>query len=136
MNSNDLYSNAHLIVAAIRILEYRHKKPPLIEDVCKSIPFSIEQGHLLCRKLKDLGIVEMVDGAYGVRLSINDHLQIEKIDRDIKETHIKEDLEKFKESQKKFSKKIESIKAEQEKKQKDLFAELEQKLKRDLKESE
>jgi hypothetical protein len=53
----DLYKKAHLIVAAIRLLEYQKDNSPSIEKVCHMLSFSIEQGNLIVRRLKDLGVL-------------------------------------------------------------------------------
>jgi hypothetical protein len=128
----DFYKKAHLIVAAIRLLEYQDNSSPSIEKVCRMLSFSIEQGHLLVRSLKDLGIVDITEGAFGTRLFIQNHLALENIPRGEKEDKLATELEKFQNAQKERSKKFESIKAEQAAKKKNLFAEIEQKLKKDL----
>lgn len=129
MKNTDLYSAAHLIVAAIRILEHKNAAPPSIEDVCKTISFSLEQGNLICNKLNKMGIIEVVKGGYGTKLFIKDHLKIEKIPRNEKGNLLEEELKKFQNTKKDFTKKIESLQAKQTQKQKNLFAELEKKLK-------
>lgn len=132
MKNKNLYEQAHLIVAAIRVLEHKNTALPLIEDVCEFLSITLEQGNLICKKLRNLQIIDIVEGAFGRRLSITDHLKLEEIPKEEKDTSIKDDIQKFKDSQKNFSKKIESIKAQQKQKQKDLFAEIERKLKKDL----
>ncbi len=129
MKNPDLYTSAHLIVAAIRIYEHKNTAPPSVDDVCKLISFSLEQGHLICNKLNDSGVIDIIEGAYGPRVCIKDHLKIENIPKGSKESSIKNDLKKFQDSQKKFSKKIEDMQVKHKKKQQDLFAELDQKLK-------
>ena len=130
MQHSDLYSNAHLMVAAIRILTHKNSKHPSLNEICKTLSFSLEQGNLICKKLKELGIVDVVEGAFENHLFIKDHLKIEEIPRDKKEDRLEEALKKFKDSKKDFSKKIESFQAKQAEKQKALFAELEEKLKK------
>jgi hypothetical protein len=121
----DLYSQAHLIVGTIRILEHQHSTPPSVEQVCETLSFSIEQGHRLCNRLKEMGIVDITTGAFGTRLFILDHLKIEKIPRGETGSSMEAELKQFRASQKGLEKKVESIKAEQEKKKKDLFADIE-----------
>ena len=130
MQSPDLYSNAHLVVAAIRIFTHKNSKHPSINEICKTLSFSLEQGNLICKKLKNLGIIDVVEGAFEDHLFIKDHLKIEEIQRDKKEDKLEEELKKFKDSKKDFSKKIESFQVKQAEKQKALFAELEEKLKK------
>ena len=130
MQNSDLYSNAHLVVAAIRIFTHKNSKHPSMNEICKTLSFSLEQGNLICKKLKDLGIIDVVEGAFENHLFIKDHLKIEEIPRDKKEDRLEDALKKFKDSKKDFSKKIESFQAKQAEKQKALFAELEEKLKK------
>jgi hypothetical protein len=113
MQHPDLYSNAHLVIAAIRIFTHKNSKHPSMNEICKTLSFSLEQGNLICKKLKDLGIIDVIEGAFENHLFIKNHLK------------------KFKDSKKDFSKKIESFQAKQAEKQKALFAELEEKLKKD-----
>ena len=130
MQHPDLYSSAHLVVAAIRIFTHKNSKNPSLNEVCKTLSFSLEQGNLICKKLKDFGIIDVVEGAFENQLFIKDHLKIEEIPRDKKEDRLEEALKKFKDSKKDFSKKIESFQVKQAEKQKALFAELEEKLKK------
>ena len=79
-----------------------------------------------------LNIIEAVEGSYGVRLFVRDHLTIEDIPRSEPESKLEEELKKFQDQQKAFSQKIESFQAQQKQKKKDLFAEMEKKLKKEL----
>jgi hypothetical protein len=112
MEHSDFYSNAHLIVAAIRVLTHQNSTPPSMDQVCRIISFSLEQGNFICKKLKEIGIVDVVEGG-------------------LKEDNLEESLKAFQNSRKDFTRKIESFQAKQAKKQRDLFAELEEKLKKD-----
>ena len=133
MKTINAYQNAHLFVAAIRVLEHQKSAPPSMEDVCTLLSFSLEQGHFICKKLEALGVVEVVEGGYGLRLFIKDHLGIENIPKDGQESRLEEALKDFQASKNVFQKKVASIKADQEKKKQNLFADLEKKLKQDLK---
>ena len=101
-----------------------------MNEICDTLSFSLEQGNLICKKLKELGVIDVVEGAFENHLFIKDHLKIEEIPRDKKEDKFADALKKFKDSKKDFSKKIESFQAKQAEKQKALFAELEEKLKK------
>jgi len=129
----DLYASAHLIVAAVRIIEYQNASPASIEELCRILSFSLEQGHYICRKLAEMDIIAMVEGAYGIKLYIKDHLKLEEIPRGPVESKIEKELQRFQTEKKQITRKIESIKSEQAKKKQDLFAEIEQKLKKKLK---
>ena len=131
MQNIDFYTKAHLFVSAIRILEYKDQAAPSIENVCRIISCSLEQGNLICNKLFEMGIINIVEGAYGTKLYIKNYLAIEEIPKGAEENRFEKEIEKFKESQKNISQKVELFKAEQAEKQKNLFAELEKKLKKE-----
>jgi hypothetical protein len=128
----DLYAQAHLMVAAIRVFEHINGRPPTIEDLCQTINFSIEKGNFICRKLEELEIIEAVEGSYGTRLFVRHHLKIEDIPRGESASNFEDELKKFQDSRKAFSQKVETIQAQHKQKKKDLFAEMEKKLKKEL----
>ena len=133
MKQKDFYSQAHLAVAAIRVLTHQTNGPPSVEAVCRALSFSLEEGHMICRRIEELDIIEVVEGAFGTRLFVREHLKLEEIPRDSGTDKMGAALKKFQNSQKERSKKIESFKAQQDQKRKDLFAELEKKLKDNIK---
>jgi len=133
MGKKDFYSTAHLIVAAIRVLEHRNGIPPTIESLGKTLSFSLEESHFQCRKLHKMGIIDIVEGAFDTKLFIKNHLELEKIPKEKKDTKIQDDLKKFINTKKDISKTVESIKLKKKKKQEDLFADIDQKLKKKLK---
>ena len=130
--SKNLYTTAHLFVSAIRVWEYQNDTPPALEEISQMLAMSIERSNYICRKLEEMGIVDSVEGSFGNRLFIRDHLKIEEIPREDDENKLEQELKKFQESQKGLSQKIESIQAKQAQKKKDLFAEMEKKLKQEL----
>jgi Rps23 Pro-64 3,4-dihydroxylase Tpa1-like proline 4-hydroxylase len=132
MKGKGFYSDAHLVVAAIRILEHQKFASPSIDEVCRTISFSLEQGNFVCRKLNEMNIIDVVEGAFGTKLFIKDHLLLEEIPQGAIEDNLEKELKQFQNAKKDYIKKIELFKSEQEKKKKNLFAELEKKFKKDL----
>ena len=132
MQNNDFYTTTHLLVAAIRLLEYQNGANPSVEQVCHALSLSVEQGYLICNKLSEIEIIEMVmkEDTLGTRLFIQDHLKIEEIPRGEQGTSLQEEVEKFQNSKKEFEQKIEAFQAEKAERQKNLFAEIESKLKK------
>jgi hypothetical protein len=126
----DMYEKAHLVLAAIRLLEHRHREPPSVEKVCEMLAFSLEQGYRVCRKLHETTAVEMVDGPYGNRLFIKDHLKLEDLPKENREASLREELEKFRSSRKNLTEAIESFQARKQKEKRKLFSEIEEKLKK------
>ncbi len=132
METKDQYSQAHLVVSAIRVLEHQHSAPPSVEGLCKALSYTLEQGYMICRRLKDLGIIDIVEGAFGTRLSIKDHLAIEEIPRGVQESNLDKQLKAFQTRERTKEMEVQSFKAKQEEKKKALFAEIEKKLKGSL----
>ena len=128
----DFYSQAHLFVAAIRVFEHNSSRPPNVEELCQTIKISIEMGNFLCRKLEELTIIEAVEVSYGTRLFVRDHLKIEDIPRGESDSGFEDELKKFQDDRKAFTRKIEDFQAQQKQKKEDLFAEMEKKLKKEL----
>ena len=126
------YMEGHLFVAAIRILEHQTGSPPALKEISKLLRFSNEQTGLISRRLQETGIVKIVESAFGDRWGIDDFLAIEELPKDETTSQMDEALKKFKAEKSKMDEKIESIKEQQARKQKDLFSELEKKLKKDL----
>ena len=130
MTPSDPYQSAHLIVAAIRILEHRHKVPPAMEAVCDLLSISLEEGLRICRRLRDGKVIDILDAAEGSKLCIHDHLAIEEIPRTESGPSLEKELEKFQSTRRDLTRKIESFQARKAKEKKDLFAEIEKQLKK------
>jgi len=133
MIKNNLYTLAHLVVAAIRIHEHKHSGPPTIENVCDALSISLEEGNRLSLKLNEMQIIEALEKPGGVRLFVKNHILIEDIAKQPEINNLQSELDQFKESKKEQIKKIKSIQSEQAEKKKKLQEELDQKLKNIMK---
>ena len=132
MKANDLYTTAHLFVAAVRILDYQEGAPPALEAICRLLDYSDEKGSYLLNRLKEQGIVDMVKSGFNDRIVVNNHMAIEDLPRDIEESRLEQELKKFKKGRDAMQEKVDSIKAQQDQKKQDLFAEIEKKLKQKM----
>lgn len=128
MKDLDLYQKTHLLVAAIRILEYQHQSPPATGAVCKFLGISVEEGGIFFRKLQETGILQAIESPQGIRLSILDHLKIEEIPRGATESNLDKELKNFQTARKGFAKEIEHFRSVQEEKKKKMFSELDKRL--------
>ena len=88
---------------------------------------------IFCNKLVEKGIIKIVEGSYGSRLFILDHTLLEEIPQTEQENKLDQALKQFQASKKGYADKVASIQAGQKEKRKSLFADLEKKLKSDLK---
>jgi hypothetical protein len=128
----DLYADAHLVVAAIRFLEHTRKTPVNQQDLAEALGFNLERVLFICRRLEETAAIECLKGAFGDRIVIKDHLKLETLPRGEQESKLDEELKRFQKERGKMSQKVETLKADQKKKQQDLFAEIERKLKGNL----
>lgn len=127
-----LYESAHLFVAAVRLLAHKDQSPPDIDQVCDMLNLSQERGGFICRRLEDIGAVEVVKGAYGLRLFVRDHMRIEDIPKEDAPDRLQNELHKFQTTQKNVASRIASMQADQKKKKKSLFEEMEKKLRAEI----
>ena len=133
MKIPDLYHQAHLWVAAIRILEYRNRLSPSVETICAFLGVSIEQGHRLVRKLDQRGIIQAVAKGQEVHCTLADHRLLEELPQtEAKLPPLSAEVAQFKAARGEISGKVAAFRSQQERKKKDLFAELNAKLKADL----
>lgn len=129
----DSYNEAHLYVAAIRVLQHQFGAPPSLDDVCKLLSVSVESGHAVCRDLTKRGIIETAEDPFSIKLSVAAHLEIEKIPQgEKKDASLAEELAKFQAKKKNMDEKVASIQAEISKKKKDMFSDIEAKFKREM----
>lgn len=125
----DLYTDAHLFVAAIRVLSHCNQSPPTLAQACRHLNISLERGGFIMRQLEKEEILEIVKQPQGDRLFVDAHLNIEKFKQKQAQSNLDKALSAFEAEKEAFSKKIESIQAAQAQKKKDLFAKLNNQLK-------
>ncbi len=131
----DQYSEAHLFVAAVRILQHQKHTAPSVEDVCSMLDVTVELGMAVCRKLKQRGILEVIEDPFSNRLTVANYLEIENLPREIKdEGGLAKDIEQFMAKKKNMDKKVEEIQAALKKKKQDLFSDIESKMKKQMQE--
>ena len=129
---DSLYDSAHLFVAAVRLLTHIDQAPPDIDQVCEMLQLSKERGGFVCRRLEEIGAVEAVQGPYGLRLFVRDHLKIEDIPKEDAPDRLQDELSKFQAAQKEVTNRIASMQADQKKKKQNLFEEMEKKLRAEI----
>jgi hypothetical protein len=133
MKNPSMHGQAHLFVAAIRILEHQNKKTPALDEICAMLSISPERGHFIARKLTDMEIVKKISGGYENRFVIDRHLNIEEIPRDDPLDDMDKEIKKFMDTRRGRPKEMEKIRMESEKKKKELFKGIGARLKKDIK---
>jgi hypothetical protein len=132
LDSKPSQKQAHLVVAAVRVLEYKNGRPPSVDEVAELLGQSREiMGHQI-RSLEALDILHTVKSPFDLLVELRDHLQIEELPVEESGPGFQDEVEdfhrKFEEKQKKLQNLFDS--GEQEKRQKSRFADLDDELNR------
>ena len=93
------YEEGHAHVAAIRLLQYRLKRPPTLDEVAEALGSKPEITNHRLRALQALGIVRMVENPFDVHISVGDHLALEKLPAEVSEAGLSDAVQDFKKRQ-------------------------------------
>jgi len=107
MKSKDLYGQAHVFVAGIRVFEDLHGRPPTLGGLSSLLRISEEELSLLSRKLEEMLIISVIKTGAEIRYSIADHLRIEDLPRVEDSSRMKDEISQFKNRQHTRMKEIE-----------------------------
>lgn len=124
-----LYDKAHLVAAAIRVLSHTLHTAPEAQNISDLLGISLEETGWILHSMSEYGIVEQVSAGSVTRYFLIDGPKIENLPRKSGQTHLDQELVRFKTSRQEMRTKVESIQSAQVEKQKTLFAEIEKKLK-------
>ena len=97
---------AHLVVAAVRVLAHKHGRPPSVEEIAELLGLSKELGGHLVRALEARGIVQIIKSPFDLRVELRDHLKIEELPLEDTGPGLKDEVEEF---HKRFKKKQEQL---------------------------
>ncbi len=92
--ANPTRNEAHLLVAAIRVLENRKQRLPQPGEIADLVEVGESAVRLQLNCLVDLGIVMLVESAFDTHVEIKNHLLIEDLSADAG-PEIAEDLAEF-----------------------------------------
>jgi hypothetical protein len=87
-------SEAHLLLAGIRVLSNRLDRPPSPEELADLLDQSPSPIRLQLTFLEDRGAVALVKSAFETHVEIRDHLEVEKLPKE-SGPEITADLEEF-----------------------------------------
>jgi hypothetical protein len=121
---------AHLVVAAIRVLRHLHERAPRPEEVAEflKVPPAILRMQLAA--LTEADIVQTVTSAFDNQVEVKDHLAIEKLEVASREGDLTDDLADFDRRKQEEAAKMERLFAEGEhrKKQADRLGKMDKEL--------
>jgi len=95
MEHTPSYSQGHLLVAAVRVLEHRLAKPPTYEEIGELLGISHEVVGALARSLESAGIVKVLTTPFDTRVEVKDHTTLEELPREEKGAAMKGEVEAF-----------------------------------------
>jgi len=128
MKSTDLYEQAHVFLAGIRVFEHLHKRPPSLDGLSALLKISEEELSLLARKLEDRSIIRVIQAGAQIRYSIADYAALEDLPRGQQSSRMKDEISQFKNQQQSRLKEIEKTLGRSTDKAK-IFSDLEKALK-------
>ncbi len=106
MNHAPSQGQAHLIVAAVRVLTHRTGRPSAIEEIAEMLGWSNEvTGHLV-RALEAEEIVRTIRSPFDVRVEVAKHQKIEALPLEDRGPGLQDEVDKFHEQ---FKKKQEAL---------------------------
>ena len=79
MQPEGMYVKAHYFVAAIRVLEHLHQRPPALKEIAALLAISLDEASRISRRLDELGIIGAIKSGIDERYSVCDHLKIESL---------------------------------------------------------
>lgn len=124
-----MYESAHLVVAAVRIIEHLEKAPPGVEQVAEMLDYSVEETNRVVNKLVSLNVLSLVEGGFGTRILIRDHKKLEEIPGETGTPLLEDEIARFQNQKKELNDKIKTIREQAEKRKKELFSDIESKFK-------
>lgn len=99
-------SQAHLVVAAVRVLAHQTGRPPAVEEIATLLGWSKElTGHLV-RGLEARQVVRTLKSPFDLRVEVADHRAIESLPVEDTGPGLQDEVEKFHEE---FKKKQEAL---------------------------
>jgi len=88
-------AQGHLVVAAIRMLEHRQKRPPTAEEIADLLGLSREIILHIVRGLEARMIVRSVTNPFDVRIDLADYLKLEELPVDATGPDMGREIEDF-----------------------------------------
>lgn len=128
MLPGDIYSQAHLFLAAVRVCEHLDRQPPSLKRLSDLLRVSEEELSRISRRLEADGIIGVITSGADVRFAVRDHAKVEELPRMQEAPRMEEEISQFKTRQESRFKGIEESLAKKGDKS-GVFSELEKALK-------
>lgn len=121
---------AHLVVAAVRVLAHKSGRPAAIEEIAALLGWSNElTGHLV-RALESCGVVRTIKSPFDVRVEVANHHEIDNLPVEDQGPGLQDEVEEFHERFKKKQEQLQNLfdTGEHDRKKKERLAGLDKEL--------
>jgi hypothetical protein len=95
----DSYGQAHLFVAAVRVVEHLSDQPPSLKSLSELLRLSEEELSRISRKLESEGIIGIIRSGDENRFVIRDVAKIEDLPRSPEPSGMEDEISQFKNKQ-------------------------------------
>lgn len=95
MASLPSYEDAHLIVAAVRVLQHREGGAPTPASITDLLGLASEKVHVLVHQLRERGVLYAYENPFELRLEVKDVALLESLPHAGSEPEIKGELDEF-----------------------------------------
>ena len=131
MEATPSYTQGHLVVAAVRVLEHLNEKPPTMEEIGELLGLSHEVIGAFTRALQSHEIVKILETPFDTRVEIARFEKLEDLPRDHAGAAMKSEVDAFLERSRSKKEDADELfkSGEFEKKQKEKFSDLDEQLK-------
>jgi DNA-binding transcriptional regulator YhcF (GntR family) len=99
METSITYEEGHAHVAAIRVLSWRLRRLPTIEEVAEVLGSKVELTNHRLRALESLGIVTVVQNPFETHVSVEDYLALEKLPVEANQDALRDAVQDFRKRQ-------------------------------------
>ena len=104
-----LQHEAHVIVAAVRVLVHKTGRPPSVDEVADLLGYARElTGHLV-RGLETAGVVQTIKSPFDLRVEVQNHLAIESLPAEATGPGLRDEVEEFHERFKEKQEKLQNL---------------------------
>lgn len=107
MLPGDVYGQAHLFVASIRVMEHLQGPPPSLKGLSDFLHVSEEELSRVSRRLEDEGVISIIRSGGDTRFAVRDHTRIETLPRTREAPRMEEEISQFKTKQESRLKELE-----------------------------
>ena len=101
--------DAHLLVAAIRVLEHVEQHPPTEQEIAVLLRWHVDRVRVVAHGLDSLGAVAAIKSPFDVRYKVGDHSLVDTLDDEGVDDSISREIHEFEQRSKSDQEKIERM---------------------------